>query len=157
MSDYTQEVVITRIFNAPRQLVYEAWTKPEHLAQWWGPHGFTNPHVTVDLRPGGVLLIHMAAPDGTVYPMRATFQEVVPPERLVFISTAFEDDDGVAHLEVLNTVTFTALGDQTELVLRAKALKVGPMALQAIAGMEMGWMQSLEKLADWLLSGSTKG
>ncbi len=150
MSDYPQEVVITRLLNAPRQLVYEAWTDPQHLAQWWGPHGFTNPHVELDLRPGGVLLIHMADPDGVVYPMRATFREVNPPERLVFVSTAFEDDDGVPQLEVLNTVTFAAMGNQTELTLRAKAIKVGPIALQAIAGMEIGWSQSLEKLADFL-------
>ncbi len=150
MSDYPQEVVITRLFNAPRQLVYEAWTDPQHLAQWWGPHSFTNPHVELDLRPGGVLLIHMAGPDGVVYPMRATFREVNPPERLVFVSTALEDDDGVPQLEVLNTVTFAAMGNQTELTLRAKAIKVGPIALQAIAGMEIGWSQSLEKLADFL-------
>ncbi len=146
----TPELVITRLFDAPRPLVYQAWTDPEHLAQWWGPKVFTNPLVEVDLRPGGIMRIHMADPDGVIYPMQATFREIIPPERLVFVSTAIEDDDGIPQLEVLNTVTFVALGNKTELTMRAVVLKAGPIALGALSGMEIGWTQSLDKLVDFL-------
>jgi uncharacterized protein YndB with AHSA1/START domain len=64
-----QELVLTRVFDAPRELVFKVWTDPKHLARWWGPRGFTNPVCELDLRPGGAILIHMRGPDGTVYPM----------------------------------------------------------------------------------------
>ena len=75
----TREVTLTRIIDAPRALVWAAWTEPKHMAQWWGPHQFTNPVCEMDVRPGGKMLIHMKAPDGTVYPMPAIFTEVVKP------------------------------------------------------------------------------
>jgi uncharacterized protein YndB with AHSA1/START domain len=71
------EIVLTRIFDAPRNLVYKAWTEPQHLAEWWGPHGFTNPRVEVDLRPGGAWHIDMRSPDGTIYPNKVKYLEVV--------------------------------------------------------------------------------
>src|SRR5437016_584736 len=83
-----REVVITRIFDAPRELVFKAWTDPKHMAQWWSPKWFTNPVCELDVRPGGAILIHMAGPDGVVYPMKGVFQEIVAPQRLVFISSA---------------------------------------------------------------------
>src|SRR5258705_11639360 len=78
----TREVTITRLVGAPRELVFRAWTDPKHLAQWWGPRGFTNPVCEVDLRVGGALRIVMRAPNGTEYPMRGVFREIVAPERL---------------------------------------------------------------------------
>ncbi|MGA2539857.1 MAG: SRPBCC domain-containing protein, partial [Terracidiphilus sp.] len=69
---------ISRLFNAPRELVYAAWTDPKQLAQWWGPKGFTNPRCEVDVRPGGKIHIDMRAPDGVVYPMAGAFREVIP-------------------------------------------------------------------------------
>lgn len=145
-----QELVITRLFNAPRVLVFRAWTDPNHLAQWWGPHGFTNPVCEVDLRPGGTIRIDMADPSGMVYPMIGVFREIVEPERLVFTSGAFMDDNGVPQLEALNTVTLVEVGNQTELTLHTVVLRAGPMTLEALAGMEAGWTQSLEKLTDLL-------
>ena len=81
-----KEVTITRLFDAPRALVFKAWTDPKQLAQWWGPHGFTTPVCEVDVRPGGALLIHMRGPDGVVYPNKGVFHEIVEPDRLVFTS-----------------------------------------------------------------------
>src|ERR1700722_7233031 len=81
-----QIVILTRLFDAPRDLVFKAWTDPKHLAQWFGPHGFTNPVCEVDLRPGGIWRHVMRGPDGNDYPMISIFQEVLPPERLVFTS-----------------------------------------------------------------------
>ena len=74
------------------------WTDAKHLAAWWGPHGWTNPRSKADARPGGKILIHMHAPDGTVYPMTGTFREVVVPARLVF-------SDGQPTKEVDGTKT----------------------------------------------------
>ncbi len=144
------ELVITRLFDAPRALVFRAWTDPQYLARWWGPQYFTNPVCEVDLRPGGTIRIDMTDPTGMVYPMRGVFREIVPPERLVFTSSAFEDADGIPQLEALNTVTFVEVGDKTELTLHAVVLRAGPMTLGALAGMEAGWTQSLEKLTNLL-------
>src|SRR5690242_1348376 len=82
MAGATQELVITRVFEAPRALVWQVWTEPRHVAQWWGPHGFTNPVCELDPRPGGALRIDMAGPDGVVSPCTGIFHEVVAPERL---------------------------------------------------------------------------
>ena len=98
-----KELVLTRVFNAPRERVWKAWTDPNQVAQWWGPAGFTNPRCEVDVRPGGVLRIDMRGPDGTVYPMSGVYREVVSPERLVFTGSAL-DEKGKPLFEVLNTI-----------------------------------------------------
>src|SRR5690348_6609781 len=109
------EVTLTRIFDAPRALVWKAWTDPAMLARWWGPHGFTNPRCEADVRAGGKILIHMRAPDGTVFPMTGTFDEVAEPECLVFRAVPV-DDNGTALLESLTTVTFHDLGGKTKVI-----------------------------------------
>lgn len=79
-----RELVFTRVFDAPRELVYEAWTNPHHMAQWWGPNGFRNTIQEMDVRPGGVVRFVMHGPDGTDWPNLITYVEVVPQERLVY-------------------------------------------------------------------------
>jgi uncharacterized protein YndB with AHSA1/START domain len=145
-----KEVTITRVFNAPRALVFKAWTDAKHLAQWWGPHGFTNPVCELDLRPGGGIRIDMTGPDGIVYPMKGIFHEIVEPERLVFTSSAFEEEAGNPQLEVLNTVTFADYNTQTQLTLHAVVVKRTPAVEEALAGMDEGWKQSIDRLGDYL-------
>ena len=145
-----RDVTITRIFNAPRELVFKAFTDAKLVQQWWGPHYFTNPVCEIDPRPGGKILIHMQAPDGTVYPEKGVFQEVVEPERLVFIDSAFEDEAGNPLLEVHNTITFEEYEGKTKMTLQAVVLKRAPEVEEALSGMEEGWSQSFEKLADTL-------
>lgn len=145
-----REVIITRIIAAPRDLVFKAWTHPKHVAQWWGPKGFTNPVCELDVRPGGAILIHMRGPDGVVYPMNGVFREIVEPERLVFTSSAFEDEEGNPQLEALNTITFAEHDGKTKLTVHAVVLKAGPGTEGALAGMEEGWNQSLDRLAESL-------
>ena len=89
-----RKLVLERVFDAPRELVFKAWTDPKMMARWWGPTYFTNPVCELDARPGGAILIHMTSPDGTAYPMKGTFEEVVPPERLAFSAIALEDEAG---------------------------------------------------------------
>jgi uncharacterized protein YndB with AHSA1/START domain len=140
-------VTVTRIVDAPRDLVFRLWTEPEHMARWWGPRGFTNPVCELDVRVGGALRIHMRAPDGTVYPMTGTFREIMPPRRLVFEAVA-EDHDGNALLRSLTVVTFADEGGKTRIIVHADAVGLAPVAPQMLAGMEAGWTQSLEKLAE---------
>ncbi len=143
------DLVMTRTFDAPRELVFKVWTDSGHMAQWWGPKGFTNPVCDLDVRPGGAIRIHMRAPDGVVYPMTGVFQETVAPERLVFVSSAL-DDQGNSMFDVLNTVTFVEQHGKTELTLQARVIKATAQAPQYLKGMEMGWEQTLDRLQDYV-------
>ena len=128
-------------------MVFRAWTDPERLKRWWGPKGFTNPVCEVDVRPGGAIRIDMRAPDGVVYPMTGTFIEIVEPERLVFTSSAL-DNNGEPLFEVLNTVTFAEEGGKTKLTVHARVSKVKGEAAPHLAGMEQGWSMTLDRLAE---------
>ena len=147
------ELVLTRIFDAPRELVFKAWTDPKIVAQWWGPHRFTNPVCELDARPGGAIRIHMRGPDGTVYPMTGTYQEIVEPERIVFTSAAL-DAAGNPMFELLTTVPFAEEGGKTKQILRTRVIKSTPEAPRYLAGMEAGWTQSLERLTAYLAAHS---
>lgn len=145
-----RELVITRVFDAPRALVFKVWTDPKHVAQWWGPHGYTNPVCELDLRPGGALYIEMTGEDGIAIPNKGLFHEVVEPERIVFSTLAFEDAEGNPQLEVHNTVTFVDLNSKTQVTLRSVVTKSTPEMAGSLAGMEQGWNESLDRLADTL-------
>jgi uncharacterized protein YndB with AHSA1/START domain len=144
-----RELVLTRVFAAPRRLVFEVWTDPAHLAEWWGPRGFTNPVCEVDARPGGAIRIVMRAPDGAEHPMTGTFREVVVPERLVFTAIA-EDKAGNPLLEVLTTAVFAERDGKTTLTLRARVVMATGQAAPMIAGMAEGWSQSLDRLESFV-------
>ena len=138
-----------RTFAAPRVLVFRAWTEPAMLARWWGPHRFSNPRCEFDTRPGGAIRIDMRGPDGSIYPMAGTVHEVTPPERLAFTSSAI-DGQGVEQLRVFNQIGFVEHAGATTVTVEATvvfATETGEMYLQ---GMEAGWAQSLERLADAL-------
>jgi uncharacterized protein YndB with AHSA1/START domain len=110
-----RELLITRVINAPRDLVYEVWTKPEHIVNWWGPKGFTNTILEMDVRPGGVWSLIMHGPDGTDYPNRIEFIEVVKPELLVWIHGSGEKNDPG---EFTSSVRFEEEGNATRLTMR---------------------------------------
>lgn len=145
-----RELVITRIFDAPRELVFKAWTDPAHMAQWWGPRGFTNPVCELDVRPGGALLIHMQGPDGVVIQTKGVFRKVVEPERLILTLTNFEDADGRPQLELLNTVTFAEEEGKTKLTLHIVVVRGTPEVAASLATMQEGWNESLDRLAESL-------
>jgi len=142
----TREIVITRVFDAPRELVFKAWLDPGHLAQWWGPKGFTNPICEVDARPGGSWRVVMRAPDGSEYPCKGIYREIVAPERLVFSNMA-EDGEGNPVLDGFTTVTFEDEGGKTKLTLRTRATALVPEAVSRLGGMDVGWSLSLDRLA----------
>ena len=150
----SQELTIKRIFDAPRELVFKAWTDPKLISQWWAPTYFTTPISEVEARKGGKLYIVMHGPKGTDFdidlPMKGVFQEFDPPRRLVFTNEAMHDEQGVPQLATLCTVTFTELGARTEMVLNILLVKTTPASAAAWGGAEMGWNQSLDKLVDLL-------
>jgi uncharacterized protein YndB with AHSA1/START domain len=144
-----RELVFTREFDAPRSLVFKAWTDPKRLARWWGPKGFTNPVCELDVRPGGVIRIDMRGPDGTLYPMAGAYQEVVEPERLVFTSAAL-DEKRKPLFEVLNTVTLAETDGRTTQVSTARIIESTDAAAPYVEGMEAGWIQTLNRLEEQL-------
>jgi uncharacterized protein YndB with AHSA1/START domain len=145
------DLVMTRVFDAPRELVFKAWTDPSHVAQWWGPSGFTNPVCEMDVRVGGAIRIHMRAPNGAVYPMKGVFEEIDEPSRLVFISSAL-DEHGNSMFDVMTTVTFAEQNAKTTLTMQARVMKATALAPQYLKGMEAGWSQSLDRLRAHLAS-----
>ncbi len=138
---------ISRVFDAPRALVWKAWTDPKMMAQWFGPRGFTSSVPELDVQVGGALRIVMHGPDGNDYPMRGEFLEVTPPARLVFTNIAI-DGDGNHLLEGETTVTLTEQNGKTTLRVVSHAVGKVPMAPQMLAGMEAGWTQSIDKLGE---------
>ena len=145
-------VTLVRVYDAPRELVWKAWTDPAHMAQWFGPKGFTSSVPQLDVRVGGTLRIVMHGCDGNDYPMKGVFREVTPPARLVFSNIAV-DNDGNHLLEGETTVTLEEQGGKTKLTLRTYAKGLVPMAPQMLAGMEAGWSQSLDKLEELVARG----
>jgi uncharacterized protein YndB with AHSA1/START domain len=148
-------VTLIRIFDAPRHLVWKAWTDPKMVAQWFGPRGFTSTVDALDVRVGGTLRIVMHGPDGNDYPMKGEFREVAPPERLVFTNIAI-DNDGKHLLEGETTVILSENAGKTTLTLQTHAIGLVPIAPQMLAGMEAGWNQSIDKLAELFLKSTAR-
>src|SRR5690242_14869134 len=144
MHKLERELTLKRYFNAPKKLVYSAWTDAEKLKKWWGPTGFSTPVCRIDFRPGGEFYAEMEAPEGWRHPMIAKFTEVMPTDMLAFSFDAIVE--GKVALTGTTTVTFKEQGAGTLMTMHTKA--VGKMALaeQMLAGMEAGWSQSFDKL-----------
>ena len=152
----TQAVVIERTFDAPRELVWKAWTDPEHMMRWWGPRGFTSPACEIDLRVGGTWLNCMRGPDGKDYWATGTYREIVPLERIV-TTDSFADEKGnivpASHygmgelpLELLITVTFEDVEGKTKMTLRHEGFPAG----EHRDGANQGWSESFDKLEESL-------
>lgn len=152
-----QEVAITRVFDAPRELVFRAWTDPDQVARWWGPEGFDTPResVKIELRVGGRFELDMvvASPEiaagmgvevGTAFPERAEIVELAEPELLVMRSEA-QPQIGLP-VETLTRIEFHADGDRTRVVATS-----GPYTAAMASNSEIGWNQSFDKL-DQLLA-----
>ena len=139
------EFTIVRAFDAPREVVWLAWTEPEQLAQWFGPRGISTPvdKIRMDLRPGGqASLVMVDDASGVEYLNTGTYLEIVPPERLVWKDDGFSDGTGPGTV----TVTLRDLGGKTELTVHVVADFTETMRAQA----EVGWGSSFDKLAELL-------
>ena len=142
-TDTLPEVTIKRTFNAPRAVVFKAWTDPKQLGQWFGPKGFDNPVCEADARPGGKLKIHMRGPDGAIYPCLGTFHEVVEPERLVFTWADPGDPQDAAPVV---TVTLEDLGERTRMTFHVDGLGGQP----GDDGVYDGWDSAFDVLTQHL-------
>jgi len=139
------EFTIVRAFDAPREVVWRAWTEPEQLAQWFGPRGISTPldKIRMDLRPGGqASLVMVDDASGVEYLNTGTYLEIAPPERLVWKDDGFSDGTGPGTV----TVTLRDLGGKTELTVHVVADFTETMRAQA----EVGWGSSFDKLAELL-------
>jgi uncharacterized protein YndB with AHSA1/START domain len=154
MDGTQKELTMIREFNAPRDLVFKAWTDPQLVAQWWGPDGVTNQVDEWNVIPGGNLRLTMIAGDelgelaGQRWPMTGQFQEVSAPEKLVFTGNALVDDKEV--LQHLTIVTFEEDNGKTNMTVHVQVTKATPEAAGPLAGMEQGWNQQLDKLVNFV-------
>jgi uncharacterized protein YndB with AHSA1/START domain len=140
-----RELAITRIIDAPRERVFQIWTR--QLANWWGPHGMTTRVLEMDLRSGGSFRTVMRAPDGTEYPTKGVFLEVVENERIVF-TDAF-DINWAPSTDIFFTAitTFEALpGGRTKYVARALHWTVENRERHEQMGFHHGWGESIDRL-----------
>ncbi len=110
-----REISATRLFDAPREVVFKAWTDREQIRKWWGPKGFTTTTYEMDVRPGGVWRFVMHGPDGRDYKNKIVYREVVPPERLTYFHSG---EDDTADIDFNTVVLFTAKGNKTEISMR---------------------------------------
>jgi uncharacterized protein YndB with AHSA1/START domain len=138
-----REIVATRVFDAPRELMFKMWTEPEHIAQWWGPRGFTTTIYEMDVRPQGVWRFVMHGPDGADYQNKIVYLEIEGPERIVY--------DHVSGPRFQSTATFEDLGGKTRLTVRMvfESAELRDKVARDFGAVE-GLNQTLERLGERL-------
>jgi len=158
----TREFVITRVFDAPRELVWKAWTERERLMQWFGPKGFAMSTAKMDFRPGGSFHYCLRSPEGKEMWGKFVYREIVAPERIVLVNSFSDASGGLTRhpmsptwpLEMLSTTTFAVQGDKTLLTIRWKPLNATEEERKtfdgAHGGMQQGWTGTFEQLAEYL-------
>jgi uncharacterized protein YndB with AHSA1/START domain len=149
-----REIVITRLLDAPRELVWQAWTDPEQVPQWWGPRGFTTTTHKMEVKPRGVWRFVMHGPDGRDYQNKISYLDVVRPERLVY---AHGGEEGLEPVQFQTTVTFEDFGGQTKLTLRMvfPSAEERDRVVKEYGAIE-GGHQTLDRLSEHLASSAAK-
>lgn len=149
------ELVIIRVFDAPRELVWKAWTDPEMYKKWWGPKMFTAPDVNIDFRVGGKHHSSMQGPDGKKYWSTGVYKEIVPMEKIV-VTDSFADEKGDVvpatyygmgegfPEEMLVTVTFEEQDGKTKMTLRHSGIE--KLNDTDRSNMQQGWSESFDKM-----------
>lgn len=149
MSDIEKRTLtMERTFKAPRSLVWEAWTKAEHIAAWWGPEGMETKVIELDFRAGGKWKYVMKAPNGFEFPTFGTFTEIVEQEKIVCTADFAEITVGV-----IMSITFEDLGDQTKMIFKVIHDTEEYYRQQVAMGPEKGWGSTFDRLAGFLDSG----
>jgi uncharacterized protein YndB with AHSA1/START domain len=154
MADNNTNLTINRTYDAPLERVWQAWADPAQAQKWWGPDGVTNPTFNWDFKTGGKInVVMLAGPElgpmaGQEWPMTGQFKEVTPQQKLVFESSPIMD--GKPIMDTLTTVTFEEQDGKTKLTVQVQVSNVTPQATGALAGMEQGWNQQMDKLKAYL-------
>jgi uncharacterized protein YndB with AHSA1/START domain len=155
----SRDFVLTRVFDAPRDRVWRAWTEPERFAQWWGPKSFTNPVCEIDLRPGGRYRVTMRSPEGVDYPIKGAYLEIVKPERLVMTMDLSEHPKEFHELfnkargrkgppmQLVMTVIFEQEKGKTRLTIMQRFESAADRDANVKLGAPEGWGGSLDKLS----------
>lgn len=155
VTTYDQEIVMERIFDAPRELVFKMWTKPEHLVRWWGPQSWTTTIKQMDVKPGGVWHYCMKSDvDGQEGCGKAIFREVMPPERLVYVDY-FADSDGnplPGMPETLVTIEFADFQGKTKLTNRSRFTSAEALKATVETGMIEGFSETWDRLGEYLIT-----
>lgn len=153
MGSRNDEIIIARVFDAPRERIWQMWTEPEHVAKWWGPNGFTTTIEQMDVRPGGVWIHTMHGPDGTDYPNYSRFTEVIKEERIEFLLGSSAEEENPFH----STWTFESLpGNRTRVVMRMKfaSAEVREQVIREVGALD-GGKQTFARLAAYVETGET--
>jgi uncharacterized protein YndB with AHSA1/START domain len=145
------DLVLERVFDAPRDLVWKVMTDPERVTHWWGPHGYTTTVVEMDLRPGGRWRWINHTTGGEDAPFKGEYLEVVPPERIV--QTQIFDVPGFDDRAAVNTMILEDLGTRTRLVARSRFPSVEDLQGALATGMIGGALQTYDRLADEIARG----
>jgi uncharacterized protein YndB with AHSA1/START domain len=156
------EFVISRTFNAPRELVWKAFTDPEEMKQWWGPKGFTVIASKMDFRPGGTYHYGMRAPDGSAMWGKLVYREIDPPQRMLLVNSFSDEAGGITRhpmapswpLEMLSTFLFEEENGRTCLTIKWKPLNASAEEIATFAGahdgMRQGWTGTMDQLDAYL-------
>jgi uncharacterized protein YndB with AHSA1/START domain len=154
--------VISRVFDAPRQVVWKVWTEPEELQKWFGPKGVAIFHSRGEVKPGGIYLYGMRTPDGNEMWGKWVYREIVPPQRLVFINSFSDKDGGLTRhplapswpLEMLSTITFDDEGGKTLVTVRWSPINATEAERKTfadgMASMKGGWTGTMDQLDAYL-------
>jgi uncharacterized protein YndB with AHSA1/START domain len=148
------QLVVERVFDAPRELVWKAFTEPEHMARWWGPRGWNTTNERMEVKPGGVWHYCMRGPGGEESWGKAVYREVIAPSRLVYVDV-FSDSEGNTNEnmpEMLITTEFIAEGNKTRV--RSSSKFAAAEQLEAIVkmGVVQGITETWDRLAEYLPS-----
>ena len=153
------DFVITRVLDAPRELVWQAWTERERLAKWWGPKGCNTEVVKLELRPQGIFHYRMNFPNGDVMWGKFTYREIVAPERLVHVDSFCDENENITRapfselfpLEILNTLTLSEENGKTRLTLRGAPINATPEEQEFCTGMQASMQQGFGGTFDQLV------
>jgi uncharacterized protein YndB with AHSA1/START domain len=141
----TPDLTVTRVFDAPRSIVFKAWTEREHAMRWWGPKDFTTTYCMMDVRPGGAWRTCIRSPQGVDYWSQGVYREIVPPERLVF-TFAWDDEHDQPTVETLVTVTFDDHNGKTRLTFHQTPFT----SVESRDSHTEGWSESFDRLDAYL-------
>jgi uncharacterized protein YndB with AHSA1/START domain len=156
------QFAINRVFDAPREIVWKAWTDEAHLLEWWSPKGFKTRFAKVDLRPGGLFHYGLETPDGKAFCGRFIYRAIEPPQRLEFVMSFADENANIARniwddqwpLEILHVVTFTEKDGKTEVALKSHPINASPDEVAAFeagaASMQGGYRGTFDNLAELL-------